>query len=1812
MSKLQKQGKFGGGGANEAADIMKKMDLLSKNKRAARRMAKNRDTIMDLLKSVESNMKFTKMVEYSLDCLKNLAVDVVSVEEMIECGVLDTIQKILKVNPYNEKIMNIVNNTLSAFCKNEDMAKAIQKKIGPIPFVISLKKHVEPTTLQSTCKLIGQLAVDKESIDSFAKAGVIPGLAKVIKSNPNDGEVMASAADCMDKIARHGDNAVAVMQSGGVQGILKAMTQFGDNPNLVKSGLSLLSTLAYTDEKMAAELKEMGAVDVIVNALELHPEDDDVLELGARALQALAGEQDLAACLAVTPSCNLATANAIGKVAALVLVEENVDYMIHNEGVPWVTKAMTASQGDNSKVAQRILASGACTFERMAINETNIYEMMKGGAPAMLISTLNNHAAEEKVANACLGGLTNFCTRMENGDYLTQSKAVEASLQAAEHNSKSAKSVGHLLQFWERLAKDQAGQGVKRVANPDVVKRVMNFLQNHKKDAKIAKKGLQLMKHIAGTKEGMKTLGDEGAFSSICELMRAHPEDLEICQLGMELLSEAAMDPANLAALRAAGAMDAILEVMEHFPENSTVQNLGASTLAKIAGPEQLKKAVDQVQEISDKIIKMPGMVRSLIDKFNGNLGLLSHLTVVDKNIKPLVAAGAVRALIAAFEACNNLPAGPKKDRALNDAVKGIMRLAKDPEAAKEIVKSGALAKIMKVGLANPENEELCELTMQLAADLLTGHGDIKGVAKLTSVDDIISMAKLHPYNEKILASCAAMLSTLMTSDDAIRGILKSGGAGVVVESCMLNMENPEILSAGLAMITQMAIDEEAVKALIAAGALDAILEAMRRYPGDPNIIGACVQALCRLLINEEVAQAIGDKEGIPLLVAAMRTHFAVESICEVDMIVMDSLASVEANAERLLVEELQTVDLVKWIMTKYEPNTALVEAGERLLKTICGLSDADLVFSDESMKLDADACQVLLDRITSGELDDNQMKLVLDNIAALCQHPYNAKMMVKQGGMQALAKVMKDYKDNSIVFPAAAAAFATLCEHLDDDDLEILEDPNVLAALCQILNPSDKLTTPLDLNILAKALGALSRVKLKPELIEEMLKNVPLESLMNLLANSDDPLLLQQLSKLLGKLSNDEEQCEKMAQINDLRGLIMAMRRNIQNQEFLKYGVYLLANLAVDDEIKNQVGIEGGIQLILQIMTTHPQNEGLIENCTYATSGLSYECDVNVQFIVACKGIQTFLLAMQTHPDAEELLDGAVTTLCNISLMNDINKDYIIRDDGAMIIVETILNKFNAIELLQTCLNTLGNLAYNTEMSSAIIKAGAVQGIVAGLTVHSEEAEVIDISVRVLTNLSSELDEENQEIMAQEGAVQAIVEVVENCRDNLELEVSAVGCLHNLSQAPYNAEMIIKQQGLEVVMETMKELSFDEEFTEVALGLLHNLTQMQSEVDTMLDLDLVSAVNTSIQTHHTNEDITTMGVRVVSNLAFNKSCAKRVYNKGALEPIMKIIEGNQSKPELLKVCFGALSNISRPEDCAVAMATSTAALCETTLKKAEEYAPMSAVLAYLANLCVTTEASKSIINTQLIEVILERAHPWLVKNANVIKRACRVLENISYANQTVRDNMKDRNCTLLLARWKNAIQDDVKLAVQAVIDAINREETNLGEMKVLQMGPLRAAKSAKDLFGDNNVKKEATLSKETRNFLQGGAMLMKHSKSAAPRGRHVYVTDDLKWLVWKDPKKKLSGETQLKIFKIKQIEAGRCTPQLQRKGGVMGRGKFLAKEECCFAIFSRDRESLDLECDSEADKTKWISCLEELTAYVKAEKESQRFNMGV
>jgi hypothetical protein len=58
----------------------------------------------------------------------------------------------------------------------------------------------------------------------------------------------------------------------------------------------------------------------------------------------------------------------------------------------------------------------------------------------------------------------------------------------------------------------------------------------------------------------------------------------------------------------------------------------------------------------------------------------------------------------------------------------------------------------------------------------------------------------------------------------------------------------------------------------------------------------------------------------------------------------------------------------------------------------------------------------------------------------------------------------------------------------------------------------------------------------------------------------------------------------------------------------------------------------------------------------------------------------------------------------------------------------------------------------------------------------------------------------------------------------------------------------------------------------------------------------------------------------------------------------------------------------------------------------------------------------------------------------------------------------------------------------------------------------------------------ELQLAASVRNHLTGGALLKKHSNTAEPRVRQIYVTPDLQYFIWKDPKKPVKPDSKMKV----------------------------------------------------------------------------------
>jgi len=1787
-------------GALEAK--VKSLGNLTKDRRAARKVSRNKDTIHTLKTALDNSPKFAKMVEYSVTCIKNLAVDVTSAIELIDEGVIESLVNVMNLNPYNERIMELINQAVSALCLNEELSHLVHEKFGTKGIIRSLNKHKTTDTLVSSCDALTRLFKDEKSMDHYVKDGVIESLAAVVVNAGDNTELITSVSATLSRLSTNPAYAAMIMESGCMEDILRMLKEHPQNAKLVENIITLITRLGAASPALLAQLKAMGAVDLVVDALEYYSDSKVMLGLGAQALAVLADKQDVTNTLAKIQTGNTSTsaeiAGAMSKIASLLLVGENIDTMIKSEGIDWLVNALKSYLGSSDEEASKILFNGCQALLRCASDENRIYQIMQKGGVKLLCGIIMAHAKDEKVACSALAALSRMLTRPENATYLIQCGAIQAALALLAANPGSLKTAKSVLEFFQRLAVFEGS--VPHMISQGVVEAVVNIMASFPDAPEIQMAAINALGRMAISGENMMKIAAAGGLEKLLKVLEGFKDNAELCKQALLLLESAAFLPANIDRLRQLNANAAILAVMGCHPDNAEIQALCERLTGKLSGQNQLKESIDNV----DMLLRGNTQAAGFLNALAAAASVLCNMALVDANVDPLVRQGAIQSLCAAFDAAARLPPSEMRDHMLAEVVAGLDRLSKHPSAPATLFQLSALRGMLKMALSMPDNEEMAAHVMNMAAMLCGHQAYLSKLVADGTIEDIIALAKAHALNEKILAACVRGLLQMATSPDNINKMVAAGACEVLVESMFANLDNVEALMEALALMQMLSDSEEAVQALVKAGAIDAILDAMRQHPDQGALQTQCMSALCRLLISEEIAQLIGEKDGIPLSIKAIRTHYASEPLCEIAVILLDSLASIAENAKRMLVPELATIDLIKYVAATYANNQAILESVSKLLTVLAPpkSESKEMSLSNQAMILDAAKCDVLISNLRGGKAKGSELKSMLANLAQSLSDPNNAKLLVDRGGLQALAQVMKNAHDDEEVFYAAASAFLMLAQSGLDGVNAKLDDPDSIEALCDMMNAHEIFANPMDLSDLTTAVSCVARMKLTPVHIKELLKGKTLNSLLQIFSASDDPALLAQAARLLGKLSNNEDALEALLKLANIRELILAMRRNIENEEFLRYAVFLLGNLAQNPVVMDTIGIEGGIQLILQIMELYPLNQPLIENCVFALANLTFDHDINISFVVACKGIQIIIAVLSQHSKAEELLESAVCVLCNTCANSDTNKELIAKNGGAQAIVDTILNNFNAMDLLLTCFRTLGNLACSRYNIGAIIKAGGVQGIVAGMTVHGDNRDLIDVAIRVLTNLSADLDEENMSILAQEGAVQAIVEVAASFTDDLEIEVATLACLCNLGRFPDNAKTMIYQGAAKATIKMLKKQNYELALTDGAVRLLSILSFCQAEIDRLVGAKATTSVINAFKTHPREKRILISGMSAIANMSYSSDAAAKLNGEGAVDAIIAVLLANNNDPDVLGESYQALSALCRNEKNAESMAERTMATIVSNLPMHSANTRFcNLALAFLGNLCVYPEPAENVIAAGIIAscLALFRKH---VNDPVLLVRGLRALENIAYGSARVKQHMKDEGTEAAVQAIAdaNASRDDVKRAVKGVLDALNRTRTDLSSVPLAAI-KLREIekKSAKSLFSDENENKCTELPQDVKNFLLAGQLIIKHSNTAQPRPRHVYVTPDLKHLVWKDPKKPLDAKHKMKLFKVRSIERGRCTPQLQRKTMF---GKFVAKEDCSFAVLGRER-SVDLEAKTEAEREKWITSLLMLVDFLKNQK---------
>ncbi len=1817
------------GAAIKASDIesqMAKLNKVSSDRKSAKRLARNKDAIQALMKSLNEHPRFSKMVEYSLKCLSNLAVNEVSVEEMIEEGVLDTLTKVLKLNPYNEAVHRMVNETMSTFAVSDHIAKMIMDRVGGSDILFSLKKHVEPETVGAAATVMAKLMRVDSTVSTFVQNGAVDTLAYVAANMKDQPEVMASVADCIRSVARVPSHVDLVMQSPILAQVLGSLQSFPYNAHLVTSSLSLFSNLATSSAANATVIAKMGAVDVLVGALEANPENASILKLGATALKALSTSAEIAVAMRVKLGATDEVANAVAKLASMMLVEENVQVMIESNGVSWLLDAIkVASKEPTSEASLRIIRSGCRAVMRLATDEKKIYSIMSAGGVGVLMSLVGSHGRDEQVISAALRAVGSIVTRKVNADYVLKLDVLTALKTSLEAHDYSAKVVPAAAIVYERLSK-HAEVHAAIVAGGGAAQ-LVEGLKRHIKDGDVVQSVLSALKELASSSSGAAALVEAGAFAIISQVLLEHKDNEAVVNAALATLSaivnsystlDEAAKKSLLASSNAVKLEDIILQVMNNLPEALSVQAAGSQVVQALAGADKLKISTEAVAVAAKKMTSGPVSSAVLAaPELDKAVRQLVSLLLVDTNITPLVSLGAPQVLVEAVKAAALLSDSASKSELLEKVSEGMKKFAEvSPEAARIFANPLTMGALVNASLRDPAHEMLGELVMGLVAQCLpvADKEVLAALVKSGVVANVVQVAKAMHLNETVQSSASRCLAFLCADAAVASTVVSGGGVGVVIAALQTNMDMTTDVAKSLEVMRKVITTEEASTSFANEGGLNVIITILKRHSHDAPVVQGCLRALVSILRTEEIASAMGERGVIQLVVPAVREHYKVYLVIEAAVVLLETLAAVKANRVILLQGGFNIVSLMQWVCTKYKDKKIVVESAFRLIKLLSEEEEAQeaerkRIEEEKARELKSQEIIVAFDDATVdeilmelGQATGTELQALLVKLTKSKVRPEDIKTITNKGLLRAIADIVTGSDDPELHVQAVASFLAMCSEGFEGDLLESLEDPAIVGAHCDVFLPRGGLAAAPNADI-AKALTSLAKLKMRQGVVDEIMRKEALPALVGMMTTSDDVDIRNQAAKLLGRMSNNDDAAAALASLTSIRELIDAIRKHISNAEFTRYGIYLLGNLAITPELKDQIGIDSGIQLIVQAINAHRSNSQVVQICLYSLSALTHDAPNNCAFLVASKGIPLILALISENLKVSDLLDSAMCILVYLSQSNDAYKTQIVTAGGAQSVVDCILNNYDDVEVQTAAVRTLGELVYNAQTVDLVVKAGGVQGIVAGVTVMSDQPELLSAAIQVMSRLITFATDEHLMVMAQEGAVRAILDVFAANANDLALELECVRALCNLAVQHDSADVIIRQNGTEIVVGVLQTLGYDAEFAETALRLLYNLTFSINNLNRLLSAGVAEVVMSAMKTHATSFGAVTTGLKCISNLCYSEETSISVAETGIIEYTMGILTASFASSAVIIECLDALSALSRAEVNAISMVDSIMPLCSRALTLYVADAPLVATVArFLHNIFFHASVSLAAVKT---DIIASLASALLTQRLNVelMLTAVRPFENMAFGGQDVRDYLKEKGIVEVMQQIIAASPDrgDLKGVCDLVISAINRKEIEMTNLDFIEVN--RERRDIKDVYAALGEEKEEELGAisevppKIRNLLTAGALLTKHSMTAPPRTRHVFVTDDLKWLVWKDPKSKsIEEETRMKIFKIRTVEKGRCTEQLKRQRF----GKYLADDKCAFSVQGRER-SVDLECSSEKERDKWVHAIGMLIAYRKS-----------
>ena len=237
-----------------------------------------------------------------------------------------------------------------------------------------------------------------------------------------------------------------------------------------------------------------------------------------------------------------------------------------------------------------------------------------------------------------------------------------------------------------------------------------------------------------------------------------------------------------------------------------------------------------------------------------------------------------------------------------------------------------------------------------------------------------------------------------------------------------------------------------------------------------------------------------------------------------------------------------------------------------------------------------------------------------------------------------------------------------------------------------------------------------------------------------------------------------------------------------------------------------------------------------------------------------AARALET---ALKSFGDDTIVLEGILLALSSLCLAEE-NIKYILDGDLVNEVVSIMNLNVDNGGLQEHGFNILENLASNDEARRRVINCGGLDIFVISMAVNLDDTDV-QCQAMAAVRAFCDRDADSMILMAQSGAVDAVLETMKTHPDDTEVQEKAIQALATFSKHPDNRTLLIEAGAIAAVLEAMQEHASTPEIQSEGCETLSNLasdddddTKVRIVSELALDIVVMAMVlhgdNTQIQ----------------------------------------------------------------------------------------------------------------------------------------------------------------------------------------------------------------------------------------------------------------------------------------------------------------------------------------------------------------------------